>query len=215
MKPYVIPILALAVTALLAAPPALAEKLGWYTGLGVGVSNGKVDDDSIEDELANQVPGVTVGSIDRDRSSLMSKVLLGYSFTSFLAVEASAFWLGEFEFDAATTPAGTFSGRTDVWGGSIDLLAFFPLTERWRVFGRVGGVFANTKTSMDGIGAVALTDDYAENTDWGWKAGAGVAYEFDSGVGFRAEWEHYRVDDGFGESMDIDTFSGSVLYRFK
>jgi OOP family OmpA-OmpF porin len=212
MKPYAASVCAVVLVGLLAAQPVLAEKLGWYTGLGVGISSGKLDDDSIEDELADQIPGATVGSVSSDRSSWTGKILLGYSFTSFLAVEASAFWLGDFKFDASTT-AGTFSGKTDVWGGAVDVLAFFPLTDRWRVFGRVGGVYAKTDTWMQG--SAALSDQSGQNNDFGWKAGAGVAYEFDSGVAFRAEWEHYQVEDGLGETMDVDTFSGSVLYRFK
>jgi OOP family OmpA-OmpF porin len=212
MKRYAASMCALVLTGLLAAQPALAEKLGWYTGIGVGVSNGKVEDDSIEDEFADQIPGATVGSISHDRSSWTGKILLGYSFTSFLAVEASAFYLGEFKFDAVTT-AGTFSAKTDAWGGAVDVLAFFPLTDRWRVFGRVGGVFANTETSMGG--SVGVSDGAGENNDFGWKVGAGVAYEFDSGVAFRAEWEHYQLQDGLGETMDVDVFTGSAVYRFK
>jgi opacity protein-like surface antigen len=96
----------------------------------------------------------------------------------------------------------------------MDLLVSFPLTQRWRAIGRVGGVFADTKTSLD-VSGIPLTDGSGTNTDWGWKAGLGVGYEFDSGVGFRAEWEHYRVKDGFDEWMDIDSFTASALYRFK
>jgi len=214
MNRYAAPACALALVGLLAAAPAWAEKLGWYTGVGGGASSGKLDEDSIEDELGSGSPGLTVGSINRDSSSYTAKILLGYAFTSFLAVEANAFWLGEFDTDGLTTPAGSFEANTDVRGVSVDLLVSFPLTQRWRAIGRVGGVFADTKTSLD-VSGIPLTDDSGTNTDWGWKAGLGVGYEFDSGVGFRAEWEHYRVKDGFDEWMDIDSFTASALYRFK
>jgi OOP family OmpA-OmpF porin len=214
MNRYAAPACALALVGLLAAAPAWAEKPGWYTGVGGGATYGTLDEDSIEDELGSGSPGLTVGSINRDSSSYTAKILLGYAFTSFLAVEANAFWLGEFDTDGLTTPAGSFEANTDVRGVSVDLLVSFPLTQRWRAIGRVGGVFADTKTSLD-VSGIPLTDDSGTNTDWGWKAGLGVGYEFDSGVGFRAEWEHYRVKDGFDEWMDIDSFTASALYRFK
>jgi OOP family OmpA-OmpF porin len=210
MNRYAAPVCALALVGLLAAAPAWAEKLGWYTGVGGGASSGKLDEDSHEDEFG----GATVGSIDRDSSSYTAKILLGYAFTSFLAVEANAFWLGEFDTDGVITPAGTFEANTDVRGVSLDLLGIFPLTQRWRAIGRVGAVFSQVETTLDTTG-VTLADDSGTDRDWGWKAGLGVGYEFDSGVGFRAEWEHYRVKDGFDEWMDIDTFTASALYRFK
>jgi OOP family OmpA-OmpF porin len=66
--------------------------------------------------------------------------------------------------------------------------------------------------TSDGVAPAPATN--YENTKFGWKAGAGIGYEFESNVGFRAEWERYRVDDARGEKYFVDVYSASVLYRF-
>jgi OOP family OmpA-OmpF porin len=214
MKRYAAPACVLALVGLLAAAPAAAEKLGWYTGIGGGLSYGTLDEESIQDELATATPGLTVGSINRDSSSWTAKILLGYSFTSFLAVEANAFWLGGFDTDGLTTPSGGFRANTEVRGLGLDILGILPLGERWRAIARVGGVYAQTKTDLE-VSGVPVIDPTGKDLDLGWKAGLGLGYEFDSGAAFRAEWEHYRVKDGFDEWMDVDTFTATALYRFQ
>jgi opacity protein-like surface antigen len=59
-----------------------------------------------------------------------------------------------------------------------------------------------------------ITGDEAE---WnvGWKAGVGVGYEFESGVGLRAEYNYYNVDTALGGKVNTQVISGTALYRFK
>ena len=189
-----------------AGTPALGAEQGWYLGGGAGYANATLDDD----ELQQQLPA---GSISKDEDSVLYKIFLGYSFTSFIAVEANAFWLNDFAFDVSVSPAQV-RGDIDYWGFSMDLLAFLPVGDNWRLYGRVGGIYAETRVRLAATG-VALPDTEIREYEPGYKFGAGVAYEFDSGVAFRGEWEQYRLDDGFDGETRVDTFSATFLYRFK
>jgi OOP family OmpA-OmpF porin len=189
-----------------AATPALAAERGWYIGAGAGYANATLDDD----EVVRQLPAAT---ISKDEDSVLYKIFLGYSFTSFIALEANAFSLNDFAFDASLPPAQV-RGDIDYWGFSLDLLAFLPLGDNWRLFGRVGAIGAETRVRLAATG-VTLADTEVREYEPGYKFGAGVAYEFDSGVAFRGEWEQYRLDDGFDGETRVDTFSASFLYRFK
>jgi opacity protein-like surface antigen len=192
------------------APVALAAESGWYTGAGLGASRGE-----LKDGVVDQLNSVS-NSITRDRDSLMWKVFLGYNFTSFVALEASAFNLGEFSMSGDIPGVGMSSARTEFWGGSVDALALLPLGN-WRLFGRAGVVYGKTDVHANfGSGLPANSEEW----NVGYKVGAGVGYEFASGVAFRAEWEHYRIDnvledDPTGVDLDVDVVSASVLYRFK
>jgi opacity protein-like surface antigen len=198
-----------------AASPAWAAEKGWYIGTGVGYADSKIDDSSVNQQLSAMNPGATTTAITNDTTGMLYKLFLGYSFSSFVAVEANAFWMGTFGFDATTNPAGTYTGTVDAYGLSMDVLGIIPLGPNWRIFGRAGGIWsqttANLYTNIGGTVTTAKNRDY----DAGYKFGAGVAYEFESGVAFRAEWEQYHISDGMDGTMDANVYSGSVLYRFK
>jgi OOP family OmpA-OmpF porin len=214
MTRFVLAACSAALLGLSAATPAVAAERGWYLGAGAGYAKGSLDDDSIRSEVARQSPGSTAGTISKDEDSFLYKIFLGYSFTSFIALEANAFMLNDFAFDTTVSPAGAMRGDDDYWGFSMDLLAFLPLGDNWRLFGRVGAIGAETRVRLAGNG-LTLADTELREYEPGYKFGAGVAYEFDSGVAFRGEWEQYVLDDAMGGDTRVDTFSASFLYRFK
>jgi OOP family OmpA-OmpF porin len=197
------------------AGPALSAEKGWYTGAGVGYANGDIDTSSINQQLSVMNPGATTNTISKDTNGLLYKIFLGYNFTSFVALEANAFWLSGFAFDATTTPSGTYNGSADAWGLSVDVLGIIPLGENWRIFGRAGGLYARTDPSL--VSTIGSTTTVAGSPAYnvGYKFGAGVGYEFESGVAFRAEWEQYHLDDGLDGNLVVDAYSASFLYRFK
>jgi len=198
-----------------AVPSAFGAEQGWYIGTGLGYAKADLDDDSIRDEVARQSPGSTaIGSIDNDDDAFLYKLFLGYNLTSLIAVEANAFMLPDLHFSTSVSPAGRMSGETDYWGFSLDVLGILPLGGGWRLYGRAGGLFAETRVELKGQG-MALADDELKEWEPGYKFGAGVAYEFDSGVAFRGEWERYVLDDAMGGDTEADTFSITFLYRFK
>jgi OOP family OmpA-OmpF porin len=214
MTRFVLAACSAALLGLGAAPSALAAEWGWYLGTGVGYAKADLDSDSIRDEVTRQSPGSTsVGTIDKDEETTHYKLFLGYSFSSFLSIEANAFVLNNISFATAVSPAGGMSGESDYWGLSMDALGILPVGN-WRLYGRAGGVFARTKVHLKAQG-MSLADSILEEYEPGYKFGAGVGYEFDSGVAFRGEWERYVLDDAMGGNTNIDAFSASFLYRFK
>ena len=94
-------------------------------------------------------------TVNREKSAVdrpWSRKFLGYSFTSFLAVEANAFRLGDFNFNATvSSPSGDANVRSslDMWGGSFDVLGIIPLGDAWRVYGRAGVIVVQSNASYE------------------------------------------------------------------
>ena len=216
MKRTALPVCAAAVLIATAAVSAHGAEQGWYVGGGAGLSHTWFDDDSFNAKVNAIAPGLSISGVTKDDDSLMFKLFLGYSFTSFLALEANLFRLGEFATTVTTTPAGTVIGDFSAYGTSLDAVALLPFGDSWRVFVRGGGVLTRSAVDFTGTGAAAGVSGISESHNkFGWKAGAGIAYEFESGVGFRAEYEYYRVDNGLDQEVGVSSVSGSFLYRFK
>jgi opacity protein-like surface antigen len=216
MKRIALSVCTATVLVIMAAAPAHAAEQGWYLGAGAGFARADLDEQSFADFVGSRAPGVSLATVSRDEDSVMFKLFLGYSFTSFLALEANLFRLGEFATTATTLPAGTAQADFAAYGTSLDLVALMPFAGNWRVFGRVGGLLARSTADFAGTGAAAaISGAHESETKFGWKAGGGIGYEFDSGVAFRAEYEYYRVDDGLDNTIGVSTVSGSFLYRFR
>ena len=178
----------------------------------MGFSKGSVPSDAVTNSTSGlNAPGTSATTLIKGEDSLMYQLFLGYSFTSFLALEANAFRLGDFNYNATVTSpsgAGNAMSNLEMWGGSLDVLGIIPLGESWRVYGRAGAILVNSTANYN-------YQPDQEETKWGWKLGAGVGYEFDSGVAFRGEYNYYSVDTAWGERVNTQVLSGTVLYRFK
>ena len=222
MKRFALPVCAAAALAASTVAPAHSAEHGWYIGTGVGYSKGSVPSDTIgnaNNSLNTAFPGTSITTLQKGENSVMYQLFLGYSFTSFLAVEANAFRLGDFNFNSTvSSPSGEANvlGDLTMWGGSFDVLGILPLGDSWRVYGRAGVILVQSDATYQayaGGNSVSIPDD--SETKWGWKLGAGVGYEFDSGVAFRAEYNYYKVDTAWGVDVSTQVLSGTVLYRFK
>lgn len=207
MKRFALPVCVAATLAAGTVVPAHSAEHGWYIGTGIGYSKASIPSDTLTDLNSSE----SVTTLIKGEDSLMYQLFLGYSFTSFLALEANAFRLGDFNFNATvSSPAGDTNaiGSLDMWGGSLDVLGIIPLGDSWRIYGRAGAILVNSTASYN-----YQPDN--EETKWGWKLGAGVGYEFDSGVAFRGEYNYYKVDTAWGVKLNTQVLSGTVLYRFK
>ena len=56
----------------------------------------------------------------------------------------------------------------------------------------------------------------AGDDGFGFLFGLGAEYRFSEQIGLRVEWERYHDvgDDDAGTDADVNTFGGSVLFRF-
>jgi OmpA-OmpF porin, OOP family len=199
------------VSLLMAAPALAADPTGtWYLGAGAGQSRAKIADSSISSVLLGS--GRTAGATTKDETDFSYKFFAGYQMNRYFAVEGGVFNLGEYSFTTTTVPAATLNGSLkNHRGGNLDLVGRIPIGEQFSVFARLG-VQTSKTTDLFGGTAVAATAPSKNRTDY--KAGAGAEFDFTKNVGVRAEWERYRVGDGFNGKLDVDVVSASLLYRF-
>ena len=187
---------------------------GWYVGGGVGKSKVDIDNANISAQVLT-VPGITSAATSSDDNDTGWKFFAGYQFHPNFAAEVTYANLGKFSFLTTTTPTATFSGEVKIentW--SFDLLGIWPVGNNFSVLGRVGLLYAEAKSSLTGTGPGGRVILGGKEDDWNWKLGLGVGYEFTPQLGVRAEWERYRVPDGFGDKADADLFSVSLRFKF-
>ena len=198
--------------ALLNSSPAVAAGPGWYVGGNVGASSAEIDDKRIISGLLSG--GFLTTSFREDDRDLGYKLFSGYQFNRNLAVEGGWFDLGEFGFEAETTPPGTFSGDIKIRGVNLDLVGFLPITARLSAFGRGGVIYAEAKDHFSGTGAVNVLDPNRKERAANYKFGGGLEYAFTESFGMRAEAERYRINDGVGNKGDVDLYSIGLIARF-
>jgi len=198
--------------AALASLPAAAQDSGWYIGANAGQSRANIADDSIEADLS--ASGLaTVGMRDTDRHFAF-KGFGGYQFNRYLALEAGYVDLGKFSFEALTDPAGSLRGQIKIKGANLDLVGFIPFTERFSAFGRIGGLYSESKDRFAGTGAVNVLEQDFKKRNGSYKFGIGLQYNFFQALRMRLEAERYRIDDAVGHKGDIDFVSLGLVYYF-
>ena len=205
--------LSLLTLALLASPWALAdESAAWYLGASAGPTQATIDDARIQQNLAAQ--GFTNASISDHNRDTGYKVFGGYRFNPHWALEASYFDLGQYRFDASTTPAGTLSGAVRLRGLALDAVLTAPLTDKFSVFGKLGAHTTEASDNFAGSGAVSVANTSPSKTELNAKIGIGMQYAFTDALAVRAELERYRVNDAVGSRGDVDHLSVGLVYTW-
>ena len=167
-------------TTLLVLPIAAQADDTWYVGAGVGLSN--------VDEFG----------IDEDDTGF--KLLSGYDFNEFFAVEAAYVDLGELEEDSI---AGGPLAELEVDGFSLAAVGTYPITDIVSIHGKAGVYFWDA----DILGVIA--PQFNDDSDNDIFFGAGISYRFYQRFAVVGEWERYEIDD-----FDVDLFSIGVSYSF-
>lgn len=203
----------LAVAGLGSAGAAIAQDGGYfYGGVGIGQSRANIDDTRIANSLLGA--GLTMDSIRSDEKDTGYRLFGGYQFNRWFGVEAGYFRLGEFGFNATTTPAGTLDGRIKLHGFNLDLVATMPLTERFSLLARVGAQQARASDRFVGTGSVVVLDPSPSERKVNAKYGLGLQYAFTPDFLIRGEAERYRVNDAVGNRGDVNQYSVSLVFPF-
>ena len=195
------------------AAPAQAQDAFWYGGLGAGASMANIDDARITGGLAAK--GFATTSLSDDERDIGYKLYGGRRFGPNFALEGGFFDLGKFGYRATTVPAGTLNGSMRVRGLNLDAVGFLPLSERLSVLGRVGTIYANTRDSFSGTGAVVVLDPSPSRSALNVKVGVGLQFDVTPAFGLRLEAERYRIDDAVGNTGHVDLFTLGLVYRMK
>ncbi|MCU0977195.1 MAG: outer membrane beta-barrel protein [Steroidobacteraceae bacterium] len=161
----------------LAASPAIAADNGIYLGAGVGASG-------IEDD-----------EVDFDADATGYKVIAGWRFLDWLAVEGNYV-----DFGSADDTVLDERIEAEADGLSLSALVFLPIGPV-DLFGRVGVV----DWSAD-VSSVSFGDFDDDGTDLTY--GVGAQFRLGS-LGLRAEYERFELGDS-----DVDMISVGVTWTF-
>jgi len=217
-------ILALAATAFTAttATSALAQQTYspsewsdsyYYWGLAGGQSRAKYDEQGLVNSRLR--PGIfSTGITGRDDKDGAFRVFGGYQFNRNWALEAAYFDLGRSSFSSGIFPTGNVNGEVKVRGGSLDLVATLPLTDRFALLARVGGHYSRTQDAFNGSGSASFVNSTPSDRKTQGKLGAGMQYAFSSGFMMRLEGDRYRVHDGAGGKGNVNTAMVSLVFPF-
>lgn len=188
-----------------------AQDTGWYAGASVGQT--ETDLRSAQLVSALRGPGYSTTALNLDDEDSGWKILGGYSFNEWLALEGIYADLGEFSARATLNPPGQLFGETSVQGASLDLVGTLPLTSRFSALARVG--LSNMRVEQDfsnpALGAYFTSES---NRDFHEKYGIGLEYRFTDAFSLRTEYERYKIDDNRLTDNHVDMLSLGVVFRF-
>jgi OmpA-OmpF porin, OOP family len=204
-----------------ASPGAPASP--WYAGLGVGFSYANIPEqtiDGLNSALLAATPSATFSVVNKDKRSTDTKLLLGYEFNRYYAVEGGYAYLGttsaNVDLRTGQKSVATFGLDYKMSAWFVDAVGMFPLGEKWSLVGRVGVSY--NRVSANGNGSQLTlggsNNDKVDNAVQP-KFGAGVDYHFSPAFSGRLEWEHYRMPDPLSdEKFNVDAATLSVLFHF-
>ncbi len=158
-------------------------------------------------------PGATVNSWDSDERSVGFKWIVGKQLSRNLAVEGSYFDLGKFYTRTTSRQGGLLLGELGYRGFGMDLVGMLPLTERFGVYGRVGGTYAKGTSRFNGAQFATLNNSKRSSKEFNTKFGVGAEYKFNEAWAMRAEVERYHMDDAFRSNGKVDMYQLALVYK--
>ena len=176
-----------ALTALCAAIPASAAESNFYGVFSLGRS--KIDANPSSVDFYNTTHGFPSSSTSSQTSANGAKAQLGYNLGKTFALEGGYIYLGKADFSSITN-LGTIGGSKDASLFNLDLVARFPVNEKFSVLGRFGGYYWKTKNEMPN--ATTLGNATVNENGFDFKAGVGIQYDFTTNFGLRGDFERYN-----------------------
>lgn len=164
---------------------AHAADSDWYTGVGVGYSRIQF----YPVDFTDPTPGVTFDS--KKQFDAGFKGFLGYQIARNWAAELSYVSLGKFRF-SDTNGAVTRDAIYKVTGWGISALPTIHFTDNLSLYGRLGGFFSQTRTTIYNANFVVGSNNGGTQTDEvNFLTGMGVQYFFGGDSGVRIEFENF------------------------
>ncbi len=197
----------------------------WYWGMGVSVNKSSLPDGTVDraNSAIAQNSGAASYLADMDDQSTGLKILLGYRFSRYFAVEGGYVTLGESsmhtDFRSAGVPSasvGTLDMKYKMSAPFVDAVLSMPLGNYLSIFGHLGVSYTETKADINGAPlTLLLTNSAKSESKVHEKFGAGVEYNVIPEFTIRGEWERYKAPDPLSdETIDVDAATLSFLYRF-
>ena len=181
-----------------------------YIGAGVGATRGFVNMDDYHRFIGNTG---TVTSFSEDKKDIGAKFFVGKNFNRNFAIELGYVDLGKFEYKSSTSNGRSLNREVNFRGGYLDLIGTIPMSERFSVFGRVGGSYGQVRDDYSGNVGPALTSPNGRYKSGNVKAGVGLEYKFSEALAVRGEIERYRIKDAWPHRGDVNFASVSLVYK--
>nr|MCU0870297.1 outer membrane beta-barrel protein [Burkholderiales bacterium] len=109
---------------------------------------------------------------------------IGWRFNRYFGIEGGYVDIGRMEFTGTDALGTAFTSRAKVRGGQAAVVAFYPFTENFAVFAKLGALVARTQYS-DSTGA---SDSATSVRPY---YGLGLQYDFTDALFGRLEYERY------------------------
>jgi OOP family OmpA-OmpF porin len=135
------------------------------------------------------------------------RVFGGYQFSRNWALEVAFFDLGK-----VSSNSPTFDEVITVKGSELTLVGSYPATERFSIYGRVGGYYAHTADKFTQSGTTLTVKESKGNPTFG----AGLQYFVTQNLALRGEGQRYmKVGGGkIGES-NYNVYTFGLLWKFR
>jgi OmpA-OmpF porin, OOP family len=135
-----------------------------------------------------------LGTGECDDADTAWRILGGFQFNKFFAVE-----LGYYDFGEAS------SGTAKLEAEAFELVAVgsFHFTDRFSVYGKLGGYQGTLKGG-------GVDEDSTDLT-----YGIGVRWDFTKRLGVRGEWQRYESLGGGSVETDLDVLSIGLIFQFQ
>lgn len=170
---------------MLLAAPISAQAGGFYVGASVGQA-----------ELSDDFGGFSV-----NEDSTAYRVVAGWSFNDFFALEGGYHNFGDFQqvFDDLGTPV-TVSLSAD--GFTLGAVGSVPLTDRFSLMGRAGWYFWDGDAEINNV-------TQATPEDSNLYVGAGITFDVTERFQLTGDWTRYELED-----VNSNVISIGLQYRF-
>lgn len=189
--------------------PVSAEKLGWYIGSSLGISDSDFDSGSFSQELLKS--GITT-TISTDNNPIGVKLFTGYRMSKNVAFEGGYVNLGERDFNvtaqgsneqALSNAATPIAPLTYIEGLHISALLLHPVNDKIEIWAKVGffGWKGEAEFKTTNLSTVTKHDG-ADN-----HYGLGVSYKINDKIDLIFEVENYEV-----ENEDVLFYSVGIKY---
>ena len=181
-----------------------------YIGAGVGATRGFINMDDYHRSIGQTG---TVTSFSEDKKDIGAKFFVGKNFNRNFAIELGYVDLGKFEYKSSTSNGGVLNREVNFRGGYLDLIGTIPMSERFSVYGRVGGSYGQVRDDYTGNRGAAVLSPNGRYKSGNVKAGVGLEYKFSEALAVRGEIERYRVKDAYEHRGDVNFASVSLVYK--
>lgn len=184
----------------------------WY---GLGALGGTYIDSSLHNDAKKYLLGDEAGSVKTDEGSFAGKIIMGYQFNDYFALEGGYYYLGQTKTKVTYT-ADDSSDKVKITGHMLgmDAVGMLPINNVVSLFGKVGAGVARTKTKVSWAEG---DSDSKTKTRLAPKIGVGVEFDVNDYVSIRTEYEGiFKASKSSDNTCDVDyhLFTVGLKYWF-